>query len=68
MSQRYDAPLSSPFDKLPETLWVNKAEWSFQQCAAHAEKQSQLTNLGVQLGNRGVGIWQIPAADAKQKL
>lgn len=64
---RYDAPLSPPFDKLPETLWVNHAGWSFEQCAAHAEKQSQLTNLGVRLGNRSVGIRQIPAAEAKQK-
>eukprot|EP00434_Breviolum_minutum_P040197 symbB.v1.2.035714.t1/scaffold4845.1/size35134/2 len=64
---RYDAPLSPPFDKLPETLWVNHAGWSFEQCAAHAEKQSQLTKLGVRLGNRSVGIRQIPAAEAKQK-
>ena len=40
---RFDAPLSKPFDKLPETHWVQDVSLTMEQKAAKAEKQAVLS-------------------------
>ena len=59
---RFDAPLSKPFDKLPETHWVQDVSLTMEQKAAKAEKQAVLSDLGVRLGTRHVGVRQIPSS------
>ena len=46
----FDASLSKPFDKLPETHWVQDVRLTMEQKAAKAEKQAVLSDLGVRLG------------------